>query len=63
MLEAMANCGRWSDILVVRFPEIESGLRILEKTLSISILEWLLSLVGYVCVGVTYENKKSEEIH
>ena len=63
MLEAMANCGRWSNILVVRFPEIESGLRILEKTLSMSILEWLLSLVGNVCVGVTYENKKSEEIH
>ena len=38
--------GRWSEIVAVRFPETESGLRILGKISSVSVLELLLILVG-----------------
>ena len=33
MLEALTNCGRWSETMAVRFSERESGPRILENML------------------------------
>ena len=30
-LDAMTNCGRWSETVAVRFPERESGPRLLEN--------------------------------
>ena len=46
MVKTKVNCGRKSEIMVVRFPEAESGLRILQEILSISVLELLIILVG-----------------
>ena len=51
MLDAMKNRGRWSETGAVRFPETESGPRILEIMLSISVLESLVTLVGCIMCG------------
>ena len=42
----MKNCGRWSETVPVRFPETESGTKIWENMLPISVLELLVTLVG-----------------
>ena len=45
-LGAMKNCGRWSETVAVIFPETESGTKIWENMLPISVLELLVTLVG-----------------
>ena len=51
MLDAIMNCGRWSKTVVVRFPERESGPRLLENMSSIRVLELLVTLVGCIMCG------------
>ena len=51
LLKAMTNCSRWSEVLAAKFSEAEPGLKILQKTLQISILELLISLVGCIMCG------------
>ena len=51
MLDAITNCGRWSKTVTVRLTEIESGPRILENMLSISVLELHVTLVGCIMCG------------
>lgn len=64
MLEAMANCGRWLKIVAVRFSDIEPGLRILEKMLSISVLKLLLFLTGCknMCGKNIWEEKEPRDL-
>ena len=47
MLGTIRNWGRWSEIVAVRLPDIESGKVIFVNMLSISVFEWLVILVGY----------------
>ena len=54
----MTNCRRWSETVTVTFPEIESGPRILEVMLLISVLDLLVTLGGLECVARTYEKKE-----
>ena len=35
------NCGRWSDMFTVLFPDIASHETTFEKVLSMRVLEWL----------------------
>ena len=51
MVDTMKNCGRRSETVVMRFHEIKSGPRILENMLSISVLELLFTLAGYITCG------------
>ena len=58
MLDAIESCGveiirklRSSQTVAVRFAETESGPRILGNMLSISILEFLVTLVGCIICG------------
>ena len=51
MSDPIRNCERWLEPVTVRFPETESGLRILENMLSISVLELLVTLVGWIMCG------------
>ena len=46
MLGTIRNCGRWSEIVPVRLPDIESGKITFATMLSISVLEGLIILVG-----------------
>ena len=46
MLGTIRNCGRWSEIVPVRLPDIESGKITFVTMLSISVLEGLIILVG-----------------
>ena len=48
MFDEMTNCGRWSETVTMRFPETASRTEISEKIFSISVLELLVNLVGYV---------------
>ena len=62
MLDAMTNFGRWPETVRVRFPETEFGPRILEKMLSISVLELLellVTLVGCMCGKNIWEERES----
>ena len=43
---ATRNCGRWSDSAVVKLPEIILGTAMLEKVLSINVLELVVTLLG-----------------
>ena len=45
------NWGSWSEIGEVRLPEIECGVWIFEKTLSIKVLEAVLILVSWTIYG------------
>ena len=45
-LKTNKNCCRWSDIMAVMLPELTSWEITLENILSMSVLEWLVSLVG-----------------
>ena len=47
MLRTIRNWVRWSVIVAVRLPDIESGKTIFLIMLSISVFEWLVILVGY----------------
>ena len=58
LLDVMTNSWRWSKTVVVGFPETESGLRILQKMLSISVLQLLVTLVGYVLSGTNKWEEK-----
>ena len=49
--------------MAVRFPETESGSKILEKMLSVSILKLLVPLAGCIFCRKNYENKESQVIH
>lgn len=51
MLEVMVTCGRWSKIVAEDFLKQNPGLRILQKTLTISVLGLLLTLVGCTICG------------
>ena len=57
MLDAIINCGRWSETV------IESGPRILENMLSISVLEWLVTLVACLMCDKNIWEKKSQGIY
>ena len=46
MLGTIRNWGRWSEIVAVRLPDIESDKVIFVNMLSISVFEWLVILVG-----------------
>ena len=46
MLGTIRNCERWSEIVPVRLPDIESGKITFVNMLSISVLEGLVILVG-----------------
>ena len=48
----IVNCGRWSDIEVVRFPEVYAFSWELIKILSISVEEVPVILVGKLIWGV-----------
>ena len=45
-LEKNKNCGRWLDIVTVMLPEVTSWEIAFENILSMSVLEWLVSLGG-----------------
>ena len=47
----MTKCGRWSETVALGFPETASGPRIIEKMLSISVLELLVTLVDCTMCG------------
>ena len=51
ILAANKNCGRWSEIVAVRFPDIISLESMLEKILSVRVFEWLVSLAGFRIYG------------
>ena len=60
MLHTMTNCGRWSETMAVRSPETESESKILEKMLSIGVLELLVIQVGYVmCSKNIWQERES----
>ena len=40
------NCGRWSDIEAVKLSKIVLGTAMLEKILSINVLELLVTVLG-----------------
>ena len=40
------NCGRWSEIVAVKLPNIKSGPVTFENILSVRVLEWQVILVG-----------------
>ena len=40
------NCGRWFDIVAVKLPDTILGTAILEKMLSIDVLELLFTFAG-----------------
>ena len=44
ILGATRNCGRWSDIEAVKLPEIILGTAMLEKILSINVLELVVTM-------------------
>ena len=46
MLGTIRNWGRWSEIVAVRFPDIELGKITFVNMLSVSVVEWLVVLVG-----------------
>ena len=46
ILGATRDCGRWSDIEAVKLPEIILGTAMLEKKLSINVLELVVTLMG-----------------
>ena len=46
MLGTTRNCGRWSDIEAVKLPEIILGAAMLEKILSINVLELAVTLLS-----------------
>ena len=45
-LETNKNCGRWLDTVTVMLPEVTSWEIVFENILLMSVLEWLVSLVG-----------------
>ena len=42
----IANWGRWSEIVAVKWPDVMPGSIKFENILSIRVLEWLVILVG-----------------
>ena len=52
ILGIVANWGRWSEMMAVKLPNIMSGSMTLENMLSITVLEWLVILVGYKINGI-----------
>ena len=46
-IRATRNGGRWSDIEAIILPEVILGTATLEKILSIDVLEFLVTLLGY----------------
>ena len=62
ILGANKNCGRWSEIVAVRFPDIISLESIFQKILSMRVFEWLVSIVGCKINGIIkLEAKKSRK--
>ena len=59
ILETIANWGRWSDMMVVKLPDIMSGSITIENILAIRVLEWLVILVGCKIKGSELEAIKS----
>ena len=51
VLGATENCGRWSDIEVVKLPGIILGTAMLEKILSFNLLEIVVNLIGCIKWG------------
>ena len=60
MLDAIMSCERCCETVAVRFPETDSGQKLLEKMLLISVLELLITLVD--CVKI-YDMKEIRRIH
>ena len=47
------NWGRWSEMVAVKLPNIRSGSITFGNILSITVLEWLVILVGCKITGIS----------
>ena len=52
ILEIIANWGRWSEMVALKWPDIMSGSITFENLLSTRVLKWLVILVGCKTKGI-----------